>query len=185
MPADPLAWETLESDVAYTCPGFDIITQTVRLPDGERTDFDFLSEPPSVCILPFTNDGDVVCIEEWRQAVGRLNHGLPVGTTEPDDEDLETAARRELREETGHEATTIERLVTVEPANGLADSVMHFFVARGCAPTGEQQLDADESIRVAPQPYDDLLEAVRAGDVRDGRTVLAVSHYELRTTEAQ
>ncbi len=179
MTADPLAWDTLESDVTYSCPGFDVVTQTVRLPDGSETDFDYLSEPESVCILPLTDDGDAICIEEWRQAVGRVNRGLPVGTTEPDDDDLETAARRELAEETGHTAATLEHLITVEPANGLADSVMHFFVAEGCEPAGEQRLDYDESIRVSPMPYASLLEAVRNGEVRDGRAVLAVSYYQL------
>jgi len=77
MTADPLAWDTLESDVTYSCPGFDVVTQTVRLPDGSETDFDYLSEPESVCILPLTDDGDAICIEEWRQAVGRVNRGLP------------------------------------------------------------------------------------------------------------
>ena len=179
MSDDSLAWETLDRRVAYTCPGFDVVNETVRLPDGTETDFDYLSEPPSVCILPFTPDGDVVCIEEWRQAVDRVNRGLPVGGTEPDDDDLETAARRELAEETGYEADRLDRLVTVEPANGIADAVLHVFVAHGCEPSAEQRLDHDESIRTAPTPYESLLEAVRAGDARDGRTVLAVSYYQL------
>ena len=179
MPSDPLAWETLDSRIAYTCPGFDVVNERVRLPDGTETEFDYLSEPASVCVLPFTPDGEVVCIEEWRQAVDRVNRGLPVGGTEPDDDDLEAAARRELTEETGHEAETLEQLVTVEPANGIADTVLHFFVARGCRPTAEQRLDHNESIRVAPTAFDDLLEAVRDGEIRDGRTVLALSYYQL------
>ncbi|ARS89484.1 NUDIX hydrolase [Natrarchaeobaculum aegyptiacum] len=179
MPADPLAWDTLESTTSYTCPGFDVVTDTVSLPDGAETEFDYLSEPASVCVLPFTPDGDVVCIDEWRQAVSRVNRGLPVGGTEPDDADLEAAAQRELAEETGHEADRLERLVTVEPANGIADSIMHFFVAHGCRPTADQQLDHNETIRVQPMAFDDLLEAVRAGEIRDGRTVLAVSYYRL------
>ncbi|WP_049926456.1 NUDIX hydrolase [Halopiger goleimassiliensis] len=179
MSSDPLAWETLERETAYSCPGFDVVNETVRLPDGTETEFDYLSEPAGVCVLPFRPDGDVVCIEEWRQAVSRVNRGLPVGTTEPDDDDLEAAARRELAEETGHEADRLESLVTVEPTNGIADSVLHFFVAHDCRPTGDQQLDPDESIRVEPTPFETLLEAVRAGEVRDGRTVLAVSYYRL------
>ncbi len=184
MPTDPLAWETLESEVAYSCPGFNVVNDRVRLPDGTETEFDYLSEPASVCVLPFTPDGDVVCIEEWRQAVDRVNYGLPVGGTEPEDDDLEAAARRELAEETGHEAETLESLVTVEPANGLADSVMHFVVARGCRPTAEQRLDHNESIRVAPTAFDDLLESVREGAIRDGRTVLAVSYYQLFSADS-
>ncbi|RQG92254.1 NUDIX hydrolase [Natrarchaeobius chitinivorans] len=179
MTADPLAWETLERRVAYTCPGFDIINESVQLPDGTETEFDYLSEPASVCILPFTPDGDVVCIEEWRQAVDRISRGLPVGGIEPDDDDLEAAARRELTEETGHEAERLEPLVTVEPANGIADVSLHVFVAYDCRQTAAQQLDHNESIRTTTVAFEDLLEAIVDGEIRDGRTVLAVSYYQL------
>jgi ADP-ribose pyrophosphatase len=177
---DELAWETVVERVAYECPGFAVVSQDVRLPDGETTDFDYLSEPPAVVVLPLTDDGEVVCIEEWRQAVGRVNRGLPVGTVEPDDDDLDAAARRELREETGHVADAVEHVVTLEPANGVADSVHHYYRATGCEPAGDQSLDADESIRVTPTPYEDLRAAVRDGEVRDGRAATAVLYEELR-----
>ncbi|QSW97910.1 NUDIX hydrolase [Haloterrigena alkaliphila] len=184
MSTDPLVWETMDRRIAYSCPGFDVVNESVRLPDGTETEFDYLSESPSVCVLPFTPDGDVVCIEEWRQAVDRVNRGLPVGGTEPEDDDLEAAARRELAEETGHEADRLEPLVTVEPANGIADAVLHFFVARGCRATAEQRLDHNESIRVTRRSFADLLEAVRDGEIRDGRTVLALSYYQLFEADA-
>lgn len=179
MTEDSRRWETRDEAVAYSCSGFDVITQTVRLPDGTETDFDYLSEPPSVAILPFTPDGDVVTTEEWRQAVERWARAIPVGGVESGDVDLAAAARRELAEETGYEAGTIEPLCTVEPANGLADSLLHLFVARDCRPVGDQQLDHDETIRVEERPYDALKRDVLDGEVRDGRPVLAVSYYEL------
>ncbi|MHC3439925.1 NUDIX hydrolase [Natrialbaceae archaeon A-gly3] len=179
MSPDPLTWKTVGQEVAYSCPGFDIVNETVQLPDGTETDFDYLTEPPTVAILPFTPDGEVVLIEEWRQAVSRVNRGLPAGGVEPDDETLEAAAHRELAEETGYEAETLEPLVTVEPANGIADLVLYVFVARGCRPTAEQQLDYNESIRVTTSTLEDLIEAIGAGEVRDGRTVLGISYYQL------
>ena len=176
---DDLAWATTGSDLDYSCPGFDVRRDDVVLPDGTETDFHYVDEPPAVVVLPFTTDGDVVLIEEWRQAVGRVNRGLPAGTAEPDDDDLDAVARRELREETGHEAETVRRLFAAEPANGLLDSVHHYYLARGCEPTADQELDFNESIRVATADYDELLESVLDGGIRDGRTALAITRYEL------
>ena len=176
---DDLAWETLDSRVAYSCDGFDIVNEDVRLPDGADAEFDYLSEQEAVVVLPFTPDGDVVVIEEWRQAVKRVNSALPAGSIEPDDDDRALAARRELREETGYEAGSMEDLTTVEPANGFADSVFHYYVARDCEPTAGQDLDFNESIRVETTTLDALCEAAREDDLRDGRTALAVLYYAL------
>ena len=177
---DPLAWETRGGEIEYTCPGFGVRRDDVVLPDGTETVFHYLTEPPSVVLLPFTPDGDVVVIEEWRQAVGRVNFGLPAGGLEGEETPVE-AARRELAEETGHEAAAFEELGTFEPANGLLDSTFHYFVARGCEPTADRALDHDESIRVGSASFADLRDRAVAGELRDGRSALAVLQYALRT----
>jgi len=176
---DPLAWETTGRSVAYDCPGFEIAHEDVRLPDGTETDFDYLVDDPAVVLLAFTPDGEVVVIEEWRQAVGRVNRGLPAGGVEDEDADLAAAAHRELTEETGYEAESVEKFGEFEPTNGVADAVHHYFLAEGCRPTGEQDLDFNESIRVTTKPYDDLLDAVKRAEIRDGRTALGVLTHEL------
>lgn len=174
-----LEWKTVDTDVAYSCSGFDVVSQHVELPDGTETEFDYLSEPPAVVILPFTETEDVVVIDEWRQAVRRVNRGIPAGTVEQTDDDLTEAARRELREETGYEAGTIEPLLTVEPTNGFADSVHHYFVARDCSPSRDQQLDGDESIDVSKTSIQALRQSVLDGEIRDGRLVTALSYWSL------
>ncbi|MES3517033.1 MAG: NUDIX hydrolase [Natronomonas sp.] len=171
-----LAWTTLDSEIDYTCPGFEVRRDDVRLPDGTETDFHYVQESPSVVILPFTDDGDVVVIEEWRQAVGRINCGLPAGGMEPG-EDIDAAAQRELAEETGYEAEVVESLATYEPSNGLFGSTFHYVAAHGCRPTAERELDFNESIRVRTTTFTDLLDRVTAGELRDGRSALAVLQY--------
>ena len=173
-----LAWETLTEEIAYSCPGFDVIREDVRLPDSTETDFDYLSEQESVVVLPFTRDGDVVLVNEWRHAVKRVNRGLPAGTTEPG-ESPARAAPRELCEETGYEADSVEHLTSVEPANGFSDAVFHYFVAKGCTPTAEQDLDGDETIEVETARFEDLLAAAREDDLPDGRTAFGVVYYAL------
>ncbi len=177
---DDLAWETLDTDIDYRCPGFDVRRDEVRFPNGETDGYHYVDEPPAVVVLPMTPDGDVVVIDEWRQAVGRINRGIPAGTIEPADaDDLERAAARELAEETGYEADSFEHLTTVEPTNGMANAVHHHLLATGCEPTAERDLDHNESIAVETVPYDDLLETVVDDGLRDGRAVTAVLWYEL------
>jgi ADP-ribose pyrophosphatase len=173
-----LSWETIERGVAYSCDGFDIVNETVRLPDGEETEFDYLSEGESVVVLPFTEYGKVVVIDEWREAVDRVNRGFPAGGIE-DGEDIDGAARRELREETGYEAGKLSHMTTVEPANGFSDAVFHYYVARGCSRTASQDLDGDESIGVDTTTLDELVTSVRDGELRDGRTAFGVVYYAL------
>ena len=191
MTDDPLRWETLDTEIDYECPGFEVRRDDVRLPDSTETDYHYVDESPAVVILPLTPDGDVVVIEEWRQAVDRVNRGLPAGTMERADggerapwfdqsatfESVERAARRELTEETGYAAGEIEQLTTVEPSNGISNSVHHHVVARGCTTAGGQNLDDNESIRVETTDFESLYTAVVDGEIRDGRTVIAVYQF--------
>jgi len=178
MTDDELRWNTKATEIDYSSPAFDIRRDAVELPDGTVTDYHYIDESPAVVILPLTPDGDVVVIEEWRQAVGKVNRGLPAGSIEGD-EDIFDAARRELREETGYEAGSLEHLLTVEPSNGIGNSVHHHFVAHNCEPAGQQELDDNESIRVDVTNYDEYLTAVVDDELDDGRSALTVTHYEL------
>ena len=177
--AEDLRWETLSSETDYACPGFAVRRDAVRLPDGTEAAFHVVVDDPSVVVLPFTPDGDVVVIDEWRQAVGRVNRGLPAGGLEPGDADLAGAARRELEEETGYVAGSVEPLVTLEPANGIGDFAFTYVVAWDCRPDGEPDRDHNESIAVTTMAWDELLERVLAGELRDGRSVLGVYHAAL------
>ena len=179
---DPLAWETLDSEIDYDCPGFAVRRDEVRLPDGTPGEFHSVTNSPSVVVLPFTAGGDVVVIEEWRQSVQRVNYGLPAGEMEGE-EAVATAAERELAEETGYEAGAVEHLATYEPSNGLLDSVYHYVVAHGCERTAEQDLDHNESIRVGTASFDTLRDRAATGQLRDGRSALAILQYALRADE--
>lgn len=180
MDTEDLTWETVDTEIDYSCPGFDIRLDSVQFPDGSDGEYHYVDKPGAVVILPFTPQGRVVVIDEWRQAVDHVNRGLPAGTVEPEtDMDVEATAARELREETGYVAESFEQLTTVEPSNGVTNAVHHHFVATDCEPAASQDLDHNEDIQVATIEFDDLLDGILDGNITDARTAVSVMQYAM------
>ncbi len=121
-------------------------------------------------IVPVREDERLVLVRQYRRAVDEVLLEFPAGTLEPG-EDPESCARRELLEETGHEALTVEKLTSFYPAPGYTSEVMHVFLARA-RPVGRNSPESDEEIEVVLMGLDELLERIRAGEVRDAKTVI-------------
>jgi ADP-ribose pyrophosphatase len=100
-----------------------------------------------VVILAFTDDDELVCVEQERPAVGARVVDLPAGLAE-EGEDLEAAARRELKEETGFKAARWERIGNATPSPGLSAEVVTFFHAHGLLRAGPGGGDESEEITV-------------------------------------
>lgn len=114
-------------------------------------------------VVALTPEGDIVLVEEYRHASGRVQRGLPAGTVEPG-EDAETAMRRELTEETGYTAgawITLNR-VWVNPA--LQTNHVTSFLALDAVPGGTRALDPGETIAVMVRPVAEVLDQAMAGE---------------------
>lgn len=174
MDGEDIHWDCEARETVYQCDAFSVRAESVRLPDGSRARFDYVVEPDSVVVVPFVSTDELVILEEYRHAVGRVAVGLPGGTIESTDADIEAAARRELREEAGYEADIVETIGSLEPANGVLSSTRHVVRATGCRPTVPTDRDGDETMRVRTRPLEDLLGAIVENDIRDERTVAGI-----------
>ncbi len=166
--------EILDVEVLVETPRYRLERRTERLPHGVVEARDVVVHPGAAVIVPFLDDGRLLVLEQYRSTLGRFILEFPAGTLELG-EDPEVAARRELEEETGYAATTMERLVDFFPAPGITDEHMHVFVARGLRPTA-QNLDAGECLEVRTRSLSELREQVRDGTICDGKTILAILH---------
>jgi ADP-ribose pyrophosphatase len=122
-----------------------VVVRRYRLPDGREVDWDLLDTPATVAVLPLTDDGQVVMVEQFRPGPGRLVLSLPGGLVDPGEAPVDAAAR-ELLEETGHAARTVDVVGHVDPINAVRP--WHVAIARGCTRAGAQELDEFEDIRV-------------------------------------
>lgn len=113
-----------------------------------------------VCILAITDDGKLLLVEQYRPPLGKRVVELPAGLAGDgvgqEDEELATAARRELLEETGYEARSMERLAAGTPSAGLSDELITFFHAKDLTKTGLGEGDGQEQITVHEVPLEQV-----------------------------
>ena len=117
---------------------------TVETADGNLAGREIVEHPGAVAIVATDADGRVVLVRQWRHAIGRALWEIPAGTLTPGEEP-ESAARRELAEETGYTAEIWERLAMGPTAPGYSGELLHFFAARRLSP-GETHSDPDEHV---------------------------------------
>lgn len=144
--------------------------------DGSTKTKAVLRHPGAVVILPLLDDGRVVLIENRRVALGATLLELPAGTLEGDEAPIDQAAR-ELREETGYVARTIEPVLSFYASPGICDERMHGFVARGLV-AGTQELDPTEEIGVVVRTWDEVMRAIRDGELVDGKSLALLLYWD-------
>ena len=152
----------------------------VRMSNGQVVGRDFLHYAGAGVILPVLEDGSIVMIRNRRFAVQENLWELPAGMLE-DGEGPAVCAARELTEETGYTAGTIEKLGQFYTGPGTADEVMHTYLATDLT-DGQQDLEVHEDITVEVVGEGDVRRMIRSGEIHDGKTIASLALYWLRTS---
>jgi ADP-ribose pyrophosphatase len=170
--------EVLSRGVAYEGLRFNVERLKVRSSRGQMHAWDVVRHPGAAVILPITDDGRVVFVCNVRMPLEGTLLELPAGTLEPPEPPIEAAAR-ELTEETGYTAATVEPLAEFYTAPGFCSELMHAFVATGLT-AGRQNLDAGEQIIVEHVAYDDAIAMCLDGRLRDAKSIAALLIHHAR-----
>ena len=128
----------------------------------------------SACIVLaiFDND-DVLFVVQPRVFSKRgVLLDIPSGYIDYGEEPLD-AAKRELKEETGYEASNINEIACYYQDEGVSDSMVHVFIATGLKKVSEVSLDDDEYLETVVVKYDDIEELINKGYILSGGSQLA------------
>lgn len=142
---------------------------TVQLPDGGTGIREFVKHIGAVCVVPITDDGEVLLERQYRYAVDQILTEIPAGKLDFPGEDWAEAALRELREETGAIPRELIDLGDYYGSPAIMGERIRMFLAKGLTFT-DNDLDDDEFLEVFRMPLDEAAAAVLRGEIPDGKT---------------
>jgi 8-oxo-dGTP pyrophosphatase MutT (NUDIX family) len=153
----PESKRNMPSDAKLVFKGkiFDVYQWEQEMYDGSTQTFERLKRPDTVVVFPVLPDGRILLADQEQPDKGPFVSAL--GGRVDEGEDIEEAARRELREESGYEAERLILWDAQQPVSKIEWAVLTF-IAKGIKKFGEQKLDAGEKIKLKPVTFDELVE---------------------------
>ena len=146
-----------------------VFRDTVRLPDGETAQREYIKHPGAVVVVAQRDDGRYIMERQFRYPMQRDMIEFPAGKIDAGEHHA-ACARRELREETGFDAAQWAYAGCTHNAIAYADEVIHIYFARQLR-AGPRQLDAGEFIDVFDASLTELLAWTKAGAITDAKTL--------------
>ena len=165
--------KTVSSEYIFDGKVIHLYCDEVELPDGNTSTREYIKHVGAVCVVPVTDEGEIVCVKQYRYAVGRAMLEIPAGKLDYVGEDPEEAALRELREETGALPKKFRFIGKYLGSPALLNENIWMYLAEGLE-FGECDLDDDEFLNVEKIPVDELVERILSGEIEDGKTQAAV-----------
>jgi ADP-ribose diphosphatase len=167
----------IRSERVYTGRIINLDRDTVRFPDGSVGELEMIRHPGASAVVPFVSeasgeDPQILMVRQYRYAADDYLYEIPAGRLDPGEEPI-ACAERELREETGCSARSMEFLFTMFTTPGFTDERIHVFMATGLE-RGETAHESDEFITLETVTLSSALRFIQEGRIKDGKTALAI-----------
>ena len=183
---DSLEWKEVYTEHIIQDEWIDFRKSAYRFPDGSVFEpFYTYSRRDYVVIVASDTDGKYLCVRQFRQGIRQVTTEFPAGGIERKDkkqyghfedisaEDSLSAAKRELREETGYESDEWCHLLTVPSNATVADNYAHLYMARNCRKVSDLSLDETEFLNVTSFTGEDIEEMIEKGEFQQAMHITA------------
>lgn len=178
----PEQWPVAESRVEYDGGGWVVrlrndLVRRPGHPDEEPFSRLVVEHPGAAIVLALDDEDRVLCLWQYRHAVGHTLVQLPAGLLDVAGEDPVDVARRELVEEAGYEAGSWTHLLSAYSSPGITAEMAHYYLATDLTEVGRgdfEPVHEEAEMVVGWVPFEDLHEAVLEGRLADSHLALAV-----------
>lgn len=149
-----------------------LFVDEVELPDGTKSVREIVRHPGAVCVVPVTDNGEVIMVRQFRYAFNQVLLEIPAGKLEPGEDPLR-AALRELEEESGVVASNVEYMGELYTTVAIFDERIHMYLATGLT-YKDAHPDQGEFLEVEKIPLCRLVDMVMNGEIKDSKTQIAI-----------
>ena len=172
-------FEILGKDLVYHGTIIDFYKLKLRTPAGHEVSWDHIEHKGASAVLPIDDEGKVLTVTQYRGAIDDIMIEIPAGGSDSVEEDFAVCAARELEEETGFRAGSLEHLVDVHTAAAYTSEKIAVYVAKDLIPS-RQHLDEDEFVDIRRYTFEELNDMIFSGKITDSKTIAAVMAYQTK-----
>lgn len=169
-------FKRLSRDLVQKGSIIDYYQDTVQVPNGNVVKWDFIGHKGAAAIVPVREDGKILMVRQYRNALDRYTLEIPAGGLNGADEPTKTAAARELEEETGYRSEDVEFLISIRTTVAFCNEKIDIYVAHNLIKS-HQHLDEDEFINVEAYTVEELMDMIYATTIQDSKTICAIMTY--------
>ena len=155
------------------------IYEDTVMANGHEAHWDFIHHDGAAAVVPVMDDGKILMVRQYRNALERYTLEIPAGALNYVGEPKDVCAARELEEETGYRAGKLEWLMNVNTTVAFCNEIIGVYVATDLTATS-QNLDDDEFLNVEEHELDELLDMIFEGKITDGKTAAALLAYQVK-----
>jgi len=172
-------WTTLERRTVYDNPWIRVVEHQVLNPQGGPGIYGVVQfHNRAVGVIPVDEEDHTWLVGQYRYTLDRYEWEIPEGGAPPG-ESLEEAARRELLEEVGLEATHLEMLLDgIQTSNSVTNEVGFIFVASGLTFRGSSP-EPTEQLQVRRVPLVEAYHMAETGLIRDALSVAGLLRLKI------
>lgn len=173
-------WKPVRIETLTSHQLLDVERQYLESGDRRREALVFRS-PDWVNVVPLKDDDTVLLVRQWRYGIRQVSLEVPGGLVESGESHRETA-RRELEEETGYRAGSLERLGQVHPNPALFDNRMSYWLARDLEQIhAEPRGDGREELELVEVPLEEIPRMAHRGEITHALALCAFFFLDLET----
>lgn len=169
-------YEKLESRLAYSGGIVNFYQETMKLPNGNIVDWDYIEHKGAVAVIPVDENGKIIMVRQYRIGADKELIEIPAGGINPGEVPYE-AAMRELEEETGYRTDKLCHLLDVFAAPAYTSECVYTYYTEKLIPS-ETNYDENEFISLERYTIDELVAMIIDGTIIDGKTIAGLLAYK-------